>query len=347
MGRPTSLALYTPRAFRFSTTACSLAGWSASWLALAEQGLVARALPFFLLALLLGSPVARADSPKQPDTAPVTSSSEDDEDKKPYIEGWHGGSPPGEHVIARADLWYLSMQRTLLEVGHLQHTHAATTEELGEPSTGASGGLGLEVFFGKSGWTSVDWWTLQSQGIKTLAQSETMDEVQFPEGSLVTSQVTQQFVKVRDGLDIRYRVPLGDETWLDWNFGPVTALVVRYESYSIKTLGGGPESSDSLLAVSLTPGWCTGADLHVADGFIVRAGFDGEALPHLPYNWLSFTRAPSISAWADVRAYLALRFECIEASFGWRYFRTLASGGRFRQAYSEMSGVFGEVAARF
>jgi hypothetical protein len=319
-------------------------------------------LPIFFLALLLGLRAVRAEDasptptpPSEPTVAPVTSRSpapekpdetNDDDEQKPYTEGWHGGSPPGERFTARAELWALSMQKTLLEVGHLQHTRAVTTDALGEPTTGTTGGLGIEGCLGKSGWLAVDWWSLQSRGLTTLGESETLDETNFPEGTVVSSQVIQHFVVFRDGLDIRYRIPEGDETWIDLNFGPVSALAVRYESFSVRAYNG-PASSDALLAVTLTPGWRGGVDLHALDGFIIRIGTEGEILPHLPYNWLSFTREPSVSSWADASAYLAVRFEFVEVSFGWRYFRTLASGGHFRQADSEMKGIFGEVAARF
>jgi hypothetical protein len=265
----------------------------------------------------------------------------------PYTEGWHGGSPPGEHVAIRGDLWAVDRQRVLLEVGHGPRTRAVVTGDLGEPTTGDAGGLGFEVYSGKTGWISLDWWMLQSRGFAALARDIQLDGTTFAQGTLVTSEVTQHLVKIRDGLDIRYRIPFGPETWLDLNFGPVTALVIRYESFSVGALGAGPRSSDALLAVSLTPGLRAGVDLRVIDELTFRLGSDVDLLPHLAHNPLSFTRAPSLDAWADASGYIAARFLFVELSIGWRYYRSLASGGKFRQAATQMSGVFAELAARF
>jgi hypothetical protein len=284
------------------------------------------------LALLVLSPRAFGQ-----DEAPVAS----------YTEGWHGGSPPGEHVVFRADLWSIDRQRVLLEVGHGPRTRAVVTGDLGEPATGAAGGLGFEAYTGKTGWLSIDWWTLQSRGLAPLAREIEIDGTTFAQGTVVASEITQHIVKIRDGLDIRYRFPAGPETWLDVNFGPVTALVVRYLSFDIHSLGPGPRSSDALLSVSLTPGLRAGIDLHATDWVTVRLGSDVDLLPHLAHNPLSFTRAPSLDAWADARGYVAARFLFVELAVGWRYFRCLGSGGKFRQAASQMSGAFAELAVRF
>ncbi|HZV00079.1 MAG TPA: hypothetical protein VFF73_25405 [Planctomycetota bacterium] len=293
-----------------------------------------------LIALLLvtAAPLARGD-----DTSPLGPEPE----VKPYTEGWHGGSPPGEHVIIRANLWILDSQRTELEVGHEQRTLLVTSHDLGEQGHGVAGGLGIEGYGGKLGWLSLDWWTVQSRAETQLRRTITLDETIFAQGAVVDSEVTQHVVKIRDGLDIRYRIPIGDETWLDFNFGPVMSLMFRYEAFTVSEQGSGLAVKDSLLAVSIVPGWRAGIDFHALDGFIVRVGSDVDLLPHLDHNPLSFTREPSLDAWADARAFLAVRFEIVEASVGWRYFRSLASGGHFRQAETDMKGGFLELAARF
>lgn len=301
-----------------------------------------RASTAAVVLLLLATSSASGEDTKPP---PLV----DEPTEKPYIEGWRGGSNPGEHVTFRADLWFLSKQNTALELGHEGRMKAVTTGDLGHDPRGAAGGLGVELYTGQTGWVSLDWWAHQERAATTLERDISILETSFAQGSLVASEVTQHMVKVRDGLDIRYRIPIAPETWLDFNFGPVTSLLIRYESITVKTLSGtgGPRVSEALLTVTLCPGWRAGVDLHVLDGFTVRIGNDVDLLPHLPHNWLSFTRAPSVDAWADARVYLAARFRFVELSFGWRYFRSLASGSQFRQAATEMRGVFAELAARF
>ncbi|MEZ0228148.1 MAG: hypothetical protein ACAI25_05950 [Planctomycetota bacterium] len=294
------------------------------------------------LVLLLGLPLARAEEPAPPPPSAT------EEAEKPYTEGWRGGSPPGEHVAFRAELWALSKQRSAIEIGRGLRFHPLTTTDLGHPSRGAAGGLGVELYTGKTGWLSLDWWTQQARGGTTLAREISLADVTFAPGSQIDSEITQHTLRVRDGLDIRYRIPIAAETWLDFNFGPVSALLVRYESIEIRTLGAaGPRSRASLLGVTLSPGLRAGVDLHVVDGFTVRVGSDVDFLPNLRHNFLSFTRAPSVDTSADARAYLAVRFQFVELAVGWRYFKSLASGGRFRHAESEMRGLFAELAARF
>lgn len=311
-------------------------------------------LAALLVLVLAAAAPARADDEKKPEAAkpdakPADTTLADTKpaDEKPYTEGWRGGSPPGEHFSIRADLWTLGQQRTALELGHLERFKAITTGDLGQPASGAAGGLGAELYTGKTGWLSVDWWAHQARGSTVLARDLSLDETTFARGTTVLSEVTQHIVKLRDGLDIRYRLPIAAETWVDFNFGPVWSLLVRYESIDVHDRTGSPRASDALLGVTVCPGWRAGVDFHALDGFTIRIGSDGDLLPHLAHNWMSFTRAPSIDAWADVSAYVAVRFLFVEVSGGWRYFRSLASGGHFRQAASEMRGAFFELAARF
>src|SRR5206468_841868 len=123
--------------------------------------------------------------------------------------------PPGEHVTFRADLWFLEHQRTELELGHLYPVRAVTTRDLGLEARGTAGGLGAEVYTGKTGWLSIDWWTQQSRGDGTLERDISIDERSFAQGTAVASEITQHLVKIRDGLDIRYRIPIAEETWVD------------------------------------------------------------------------------------------------------------------------------------
>jgi hypothetical protein len=298
---------------------------------------VKRAIALLLLLLTLPS-LARADDEKKDDKK--------DEPPKPYTEGWKGGSPPGERATVRADLWELALEQTKLQLGHLQPIRPVTSSDLGLPREGWAGGVGAEVYTGRTGWLSIDWWTTQTRFEAPIQRDFSIDETPFQQGSLAVSEVTQHIVKIRDGLDIRFRVPLGEETNLDFNFGPVSALLVRYESISVK-VPNGPQQGDALVTVTLCPGWRAGIDLYLPESILLRIGSDVDLLPHLSHNWLSFTRAPSVDAWADARAFVAFRFQFLEVMGGWRYFRTLASGGHFRQAESDMRGPFVELAARF
>ena len=47
-----------------------------------------------------------------------------------------------------------------------------------------------------------------------------LNETTFTAGDRIASEVTQHLVKIRDGLDIRYRVPIGSETWIDGGLPP-------------------------------------------------------------------------------------------------------------------------------
>jgi hypothetical protein len=281
-----------------------------------------------------------------PPQAPAKSPDAEPEEP-PYTEGWRGGSPPGEHVTFRLMLWSVE-HATALEFSNNLRTGAVTSHELGQPSHELAAGLGVEVAGGKTGWYSLDYWQLASRGSRDLPAPITVDDRTFPSGETVTSETTQHYAKLRDALDIRYRLPLGPEQcWLDFNFGPVLGLGARYEVLEVASLTLPLKDASHFFALTVIGGVRLGLDLHVSDAVTVRLGADLDSIPWSGKRRFSFTRSPSISKWRDYRVFLAFRFMFVEAQVGYRYFLSEASGSNVRQADANMQGGDFQLAFRF
>jgi hypothetical protein len=157
----------------------------------------------------------------------------------------------------------------------------------------------------------------------------------------------QRWIALRDGIDLRYRVPVTSDPDLvfDFAFGPTLMLALRAERLEVRTQT--TSDAGSVWAASLVPGVRFSFDLHLPLAFTVRAGGDVDYLPAIHKNGLSFTRAPSIDQWLDAHLFVAVRWSMLEVSLGWRRFATKASGGRVRDADVSLQGFQATVSLRF
>jgi hypothetical protein len=224
---------------------------------------------------------------------------------------------------------------------------ALHTRSLGYGTTQPVFDGGAELDAGDYGWYSFDYWQLVLSGrTHALTESHTFVDTVFPQGDVVESHVEQHYARLRDGVDVRYRFPLGEESNFDINFGPVLGLGLRYESCDVRSIVGPRSDGSHFFAMTILPGLRLGADLHLPARITVRAACDVDWLPSMPHtNMLSITREPSVTQWHDVHTYLAVRAWLFELSAGYRYFEAFSGknntpgGGRTRVGNAAMRGL--------
>src|SRR5579871_746670 len=242
---------------------------------------LSRGRSFFACALLLAfAGLARAQDeplPSPPDTNPPEVSpppekkpeppSKDEEPpEKPYVEGWHSGSPPGEHVILRYDMWRPDLDRGAeFEFGkHRPRVGVVTTKELDYPRREVVPGGGVEVYTGKMGWFSFDYWQLDLSGRAfALDAPHVVNHTSFAQGEVVTGETSQHYAKLGDGYDVRYRIPLGDDVSFDIMFAPILLLAIRQESIDVRSLQAFKRGGGEYTSIVLVPGLRLGVDLHL------------------------------------------------------------------------------------
>jgi hypothetical protein len=296
-------------------------------------------------------------SPPPDATAPARAEAPKPEDV-PYTEGWHAGSPPGEHFSVHLEYWDADMKRgTEFEFDHGgRRVGVLRTTSLGYGATQPVWSGGAELDAGDYGWYSFDYWQVVLSGrTHSIGDGDHIFvDTLFPNGDLVQSRDEQHYARLRDGVDVRYRIPLDEDVAVDLSFGPVLGLALRYESLDVNSIVGPRSDGSHFFALSIVPGTRLGVDLHLPARVTLRAAADVDWLPELPHvNPLSLTREPSIRMWHDVHAYLAARFWFLELDAGYRFFEAYSGkastpgGGRLRHGNAFLRGFDAGVSVRF
>jgi hypothetical protein len=282
----------------------------------------------------------------QPSPAPTP---EAEKPPAPYVEGWHAGTPPGDRIHLWAEYWLAYTRRGAgFEFDHDgRRVGVLHTRSLGYGTTQPVFSAGGELDAGDYGWYGGDYWQLVLAGrTHALSEGHTFVDTLFPQGDVVQSHVEQHYARLRDGVDVRYRIPLEEDSSLDLCFGPILGLGLRYESCDVRSVLGPRSDGSHFFAMTFLPGLRLGVDLHPPARITVRAAADLDWLPHMPHtNMLSITREPSVTQWHDVHAYLAVRTWFVELSAGYRYFEVFSGknntpgGGRLRVGNAALLGL--------
>lgn len=305
-------------------------------------------------------PLPPAPSPApSPEPAPEASPSPPPEEKPaaPYTEGWHAGTPPGDLFHVRLEYWLADTHRgAAFEFDHNgRRVGAVHAHSLGFACVQPVFDGGIELDAGDYGWYSFDYWQLVGNKTHVIEDGDHLYvDTLFPRGDVVRSQLEQHYAKLRDGVDVRYRFPLGEGSSLDLVFGPVLALCARYESLDVKSLVGPRSDGSHYFALTIVPGGRLGLDLHATSWLTARIGADIDWLPELPHvEPLSLTREASVRLWHDVHAFFAVRVFFLELDAGYRFFEAYSGkgvspgGGRTREGIATMKGFDCGVSVAF